>query len=305
MDENADKITAIDDVRENLIAIESLLKADNRDISVQSRVLNEQIETLQKIKIAQEQLRAQLQETQQKLEHAVRTRDEVISIVSHELRTPLNAFGLEFYTRRYYLEHGKMEEFAADKIARMIDFDDRQLSRLTRLMNDALDVSRIRNGQLSIRPTPVNLGDVVQSVIAQLALQCEAAGCSVEIIQRAPVVGHWDEFRLEQAVINVLLNALRHGAGKAIEMTVKEVGCGARLSIKDNGDGILPENQQRIFQQFAHSGENKRSKGLGVGLFITDQIVKAHNGRIHVCSMPGEGATFSILLPLKPSESCT
>lgn len=273
------------------------------DIHLQSVALNEQITALEKIKAEQEQIVAQLQDTQKKLEQAIRTRDDFISIVSHELRTPLNAFRLEFYTRRHYLDNGKMEEFTAEKIARMIDFDDRQLDRLLRLINDTLDVSRIRTGQLSIRPSRVNLADLVEKLVAQFSPQFEQAQCGVTLVKNTPVSGHWDEFRIEQAVINLLLNAMRHGAGKPIEIAVEAVESGARLSIRDYGEGIVPDHQDRIFQQFERAGENKRSKGLGLGLFITDQIVRAHGGRIYVCSNPGDGATFSVNLPLKPSES--
>ena len=273
------------------------------DIYLQNVALNDQIAALKQIKTEQEQLLGQLQDTQQKLEQAIRTRDDFISIVSHELRTPLNAFRLEFYTRRHYLENGKMEEFTAEKIARMIDFDDRQLDRLLRLINDTLDVSRIRTGQLSIRPSRVDLADVVEKLVAQFSPQLEQAQCSAKIVTCTPITGHWDEFRIEQAVINLLLNAMRHGAGKPIEISVEEIGSGARLSIRDYGEGVAPDHQQRIFQQFERAGDSKRSKGLGLGLFITDQIVRAHNGRMYVCSNPGDGATFSITLPLKPSET--
>ena len=260
--------------------------------------LNGQIAALEDAHAEQERLLVQLRETQQKLEHAVRTRDDFISIVSHELRTPLNVFRLEFYTRRHYLENGKMEEFTAEKIARMIDFDDRQLDRLLRLINDTLDISRIRMGQLSIRPSRVNLADLMEKLVAQFLPQFEQAQCSVNVVKNTPVVGCWDEFRIEQAAINLLLNAMRHGAGKSIEIAVEEVGCGARLSIRDYGDGVAADNQQRIFQPFERVGDTTRSKGLGLGLFIADQIVKAHHGRVYVCSQPGEGATFSLVLPL-------
>lgn len=275
------------------------------DIYRQNVALNEQITALKKAKTEQERLLTELRETQQKLEHAIRTRDDFISIVSHELRTPLNAFRLEFYTRRHYLENGKMEEFTAEKIARMIDFDDRQLDRLLRLINDTLDVSRIRTGQLSIRPSRVSLNELVDKLLTQFSPQLEQAQCSIRVNCHTPIVGYWDEFRIEQAAINILLNAMRHGAGKPIEIEAEAVPFGARLSIRDYGDGITPDNQDRIFQQFERAGENKRSKGLGLGLFITEQIINAHNGRLYVCSTPGEGSMFTMILPVNPGTAET
>lgn len=271
------------------------------EIHMQRGELNRQIAALEEARAEQEKLLSQLQKTQQQLEQAVRMRDDFMSIVSHELRTPLNIFKLEFYMRRTWLDEGQIDAFTPEKIARMLDTDERQLDRLLHLINDILDVSRIRTGQLSVRPTRIDLTELVEKVVERFSMQLAGAGCTAKINAQAGVVGYWDEFRLEQVLANLLLNAMRHGADKVIEIDVEEVGSNARFSVRDGGAGISPEDQSRIFHQFERGGGKRKGSGLGLGLFITDQIVRAHGGWICVGSMPGEGATFSVTLPRQRS----
>lgn len=269
------------------------------EMHLQRGVLCQQVAALQQAQAEQEKLLVQLQNTQQQLEQAVRMRDDFMSIVSHELRTPLNTFRLEFYLRRLSLESGDLDAFTPDKIARMIDTDERQLDRLLHLINDILDVSRIRTGQLSVRPTRIDLTELAGRMIEQLAPQLNMAGCKAQTYAPRAVIGYWDEFRVEQVIANLLLNAMRYGAGKAIDIEIEEVKIGVRVLVRDRGMGIAPDDQQRIFQQFERARSQRKGSGLGLGLFIADQIVKTHGGRIYVCSEPGAGATFSVILPLR------
>jgi signal transduction histidine kinase len=119
----------------------------------------------------------------------------------------------------------------------------------------------------------------------------------------APVEGAWDEFRIEQVLTNLLTNAMRYGAGKPIDVTVAQVGGDAHIGVRDHGIGIAPDDHERIFGQFERTeSSRKQAPGLGLGLYIAQQIVQAHGGRIRVDSAPGQGACFTVVLPCVSPE---
>ncbi len=247
-----------------------------------------------------EALVQQLQATQGELERAVRVRDDFMSMVSHELRTPLNTLFLETQVRKLHLERGNRAPFEADRLPAMIARDQRQIQNMVRLIDDMLDVSRLRSGSLSIQPQPCDLAALARRVLENLAQQAEAAGCAVTLDAPAPVGGVWDEFRIEQVLTNLMTNAMRYGPGKPIAVSIGQADGEARLTVRDHGIGVAPADHARIFGQFERTDmSRKQSAGLGLGLYITQQIVQAHGGRIAVDSQLGEGATFRVTLPLR------
>ena len=257
------------------------------------------VEALEHSRREQEVLLAQLQVTQVELEHAVRMRDDFMSIVSHEVRTPLNGLILETQLRKMHLARDNAAAFTLDKMKAMVERDERQIQSLIRLIEDMLDVSRIRTGKLSIRPSRFDLSVAVGNLLESFAAQVSAAQSSVNYRAGQPVIGQWDEFRIEQVVSNLLTNALRYGAKKPIDVSVYMQGDQAVIEVTDQGIGISEENQQRIFHQFERIAGSHVVTGLGLGLFISEQIVAAHNGQITVHSALGEGAMFRVCLPLE------
>ena len=264
----------------------------------QSKAMKQQVEALEQSRREQETLLAQLQLTQVELEHAVRMRDDFMSIVSHEVRTPLNGLILETQLRKMHLARDNAAAFTLDKMHAMVERDERQIQSLIRLIEDMLDVSRIRTGKLSIRPGEFDLAHAVGQLLENFAAQISAAQSSVNFTALQPVVGQWDEFRIEQVISNLLTNALRYGAKKPIDVSVYIEGEQAVVDVRDQGIGISEENQQRIFQQFERVSAKHAVAGLGLGLFISEQIVAAHGGKITVQSALGEGAVFRVSLPL-------
>lgn len=268
------------------------------DLYRQRKAMKLQVEALEQSRREQEALLSKLQQTQNELEHAVRMRDDFMSIVSHEVRTPLNGLILETQLRKLHLAKGNSAAFSMDKMQAMVERDERQIQSLIRLIEDMLDVSRIRTGKLSIRTSAFDLAELVGNLLESFSAQIAAAESSVTYTAEEPVIGVWDEFRIEQVVANLLTNALRYGARKPIEVRVYAVPGQARVEVRDQGIGISPENQRRIFQQFERVAANHAIHGLGLGLFISDQIVAAHGGEIVVESEEGNGSMFRVCLPV-------
>jgi signal transduction histidine kinase len=263
------------------------------------KALSMQLEVVEAARREQEALLAELRETQGELQKAVAMRDVFMSIASHELRTPLNGLILDVQLRRLRLEQGRVDAFTPDKLQEMVVRDERQIRSLSRLIDDMLDVSRIRTGKLSVRPEPGDLGVLAGNVVESLAAQFSNAGSHLDLHVDGPAPVMMDEFRIEQVLANLLTNALRYGGGKPVSVRVRVDGDRVRAEVRDQGLGISEADQQRVFEQFERVSGNSVAQGLGLGLFISEQIVQAHEGRIELSSHLGEGSCFSVVLPLR------
>jgi signal transduction histidine kinase len=270
------------------------------DLYQHRKALRHEMESLAAAHRKQEELVQQLQHTQRELERAVRMRDDFMSMVSHELRTPLNTLYLEAQLRQLHLSKGNLAIFAPDRLPAMIERDQRQIRNMVRLIDDMLDVTRMRRDALSIQTKPVDLAALARAVVENLRQQAEAAGSVITLEAPAELRGVWDEFRIEQVLTNLLTNALRYGGGKPVEMVVQQQADGtARVSVRDQGIGIAPEDHERIFEQFERTDHSrKHAAGLGLGLYITRKIVDLHGGHIGVESAAGQGSRFMVDLPL-------
>jgi signal transduction histidine kinase len=263
----------------------------------QRRETARQMEALERSRREQEVLLRELNATQQELQRSLRMRDEFMSLVAHELRTPLNTLFLETQMRALQLKRGTLPVFEPEQMGKMIRRDERQIKAMIRLIDDMLDVSRMKSGTLSIRPGRVELMTLLERVVSDLTLQASAAGCSISLAPHGPVTGWWDEFRIEQVIVNLLTNALRYGGGANVEVSVHDDDGKVRVEVRDHGRGIAPEDIERIFQPYERGARNGEPKGLGLGLYISRQLAASHGGELLVTSNPGEGAAFSLVLP--------
>jgi signal transduction histidine kinase len=263
----------------------------------QRREMRRQMEALERSRREQETLLRELNKTQEELQRSLRMRDDFMSLVAHELRTPLNTLVLETQMRSLQLKRGNVPAFDPEQMADMIKRDERQIKAMIRLIDDMLDVSRMKSGTLSIRPGKVELMGLLERVVNDLSLQAAAANTTLQLCVHAPVEGWWDEFRIEQVIVNLLTNALRYGGGGTVEVDVQEVGCHVRIDVRDHGKGIAPDYIDRIFEPYERGAKAGEPKGLGLGLYISRQLATSHGGELTVQSTPGQGATFSLLLP--------
>ena len=230
------------------------------------------------------------------LQRAVVHRDDFLSVASHELRTPLTSLKLEV-ANLARLAQRNQGVVPAPKLAEKLDKIDSQAERLHRLINALLDVSRIASDRLELEIDDVDLSQLAHEVVARFQDEAARAGCTLGILASAPVVGRWDRSRLEQVMTNMVTNALKYGSGKPVDVIVETVGSQARLAVRDQGVGIAPDDQQRIFDRFERASSTRSFGGIGLGLWIVREIVRAHEGEVRVESELGAGATFIVELP--------
>ncbi|WP_437727678.1 sensor histidine kinase [Sorangium sp. So ce861] len=226
-------------------------------------------------------------------EAAVRMRDDFVSIASHELYTPIAGLKLAV--------QGLMREATALPAGaqRLAGMAERQCRRLVRLIEDLLNVARIQAGKLELQLGDVDLRALSREVVEDFDVELKQAGSTVSWRADAPVVGMWDRARLEQVVTNLVLNAIKYGRGKPIEISVAAEGEMARLVVADHGIGIDASCVPYIFERFERGVSAQHYGGLGLGLYISRRIVDAHGGSIRVESEPGAGAAFIVDLPLR------
>jgi PAS domain S-box-containing protein len=223
---------------------------------------------------------------------AVKARDAFLSVAGHEIRTPLSALNITMYQLGRQVR-GLANEKAIDLAAR----SEKQVARLIRLADELLDVSRISSGSLHLDAEELDLGILARDVVERLEESARRAGCALTLRAPEGLIGFWDRIRLEQVLSNLLTNALKFGAGAPIEVVVSTRGETARMTVTDNGIGIHDEDRRRIFERFERAVSGETYPGMGLGLWITREIVEAHGGKIAVESRPGAGARFEVTLP--------
>ncbi len=180
-------------------------------------------------------------------------------------------------------------------------------SRLRRLVDQLLDVSRLTAGGLRLEPERVDLSKVVREIVGRVTEDGAGPG---PVVVRAPSrtsSGRWDHERVEQAIEKLVENALKYGQGKPVEIELRTEGGEVVLQVIDHGVGIDEEHQKRIFERFERAVATRDFGGLGLGLWIARRVVEASGGRIAVRSTPGKGSVFTVWLPIDPGgeESCT
>jgi PAS domain S-box-containing protein len=239
----------------------------------------------------------------QKAQQAISARDEFLSIASHELRTPLTPLQITFQRLLRDRSRERLDKVESERLRTMLTRSERQVHRLTALIDNLLDVSRISSGRLRLQRERLDLSEVVREVVSRFTEELSRAQCATELRIDASVVGDWDRLRVEQVVTNLLGNALKYGAGKPIEIHVGGSQDQAQLSVRDHGIGIEPGSIARIFDRFERAVSSRSYGGLGLGLYITRQIVEAHGGTIRVSSEIGSGSHFVVELPTEAADA--
>jgi len=234
----------------------------------------------------------------QEARNAIGVRDDFLSMAGHELRTPLTALQLQI------LSISKMagQPDSAEKVAGRAEKAARNVLRLSGLVNELLDISRISAGRLKLERGPMDLAEATREVLQRHADELSKNGCVLNFVSDGDMHGTWDRARVEQIAHNLLTNAIKYGKGKPIDVTLVREAQVVRLVVADHGIGISPEDQLRVFQRFERAVSSRHFGGLGLGLWIARQLVDAHGGTIRVASEKGLGATFEVVLPVLPPD---
>jgi len=255
--------------------------------------LRAELETMQRI---HEDAKRELAE----LREAVAARDSFIATAGHELRNPMSAILLNV-THTVFRAH-QAPETAAWLLERLASLD-RQTKNFVRRATTLLDVSRLTAGRLPLHREIVGLDGLVRDVAKDLAAEAHHAGCRVDLALDTEVLGHWDRTALEQIAGNLVSNAIKYGAGRPVEVSLRADAAVARLSVRDHGIGIAEADRERIFQRFERAVSSAERSGFGVGLWIARQLAVALGGDIEVESHPGVGSIFTATLPRGIHES--
>lgn len=238
-----------------------------------------------------------------KLQEAVQAREEFLSIASHELRTPLTPLKLQLQSISRLLARNNSAPGDNDRLGKSFHAIDNQVDRLTRLVDELLDTSRITVGRLVLERQPVEMCRIVEEVLERHAKEFRAAATVVTLHAPVLIIGYFDRLRMEQVVTNLVTNALKYAPGKPVLITIEKQGDRLVLTVKDQGPGISKADLERIFDRFEQVIGPGQQRGLGLGLFIVKQIVEAHGGTIRAESAIGHGATFIVEMPLNISSA--
>jgi len=216
-------------------------------------------------------------------------------MVSHELRTPLTSI-------KAYVDTLQRQDVQFDDETRssFISVISRETERMTRLINDILDLSRIEAGRLDLKPTFVDLPELIRRVVARIESQAAGHTLSLDLPdEMEPVLA--EPGKIEQVMLNLLGNALKYSPeGSSVEISVRRLKEKSMVSVTDHGIGIPKEQLSHVFDKYHRGGMALEGgiRGAGLGLFVTKSIVEAHGGRIWAESREGEGTTMIFTVPL-------
>lgn len=230
----------------------------------------------------------------------IKERDEFLSIASHELKTPLTSMFFKLHSMLNNVQNVSLANFSIPELLESLENAEKQINSLTTRINDLLNLSLITTGRMQLGKVDTDLVTITKQVAENFSESLTHDGYTLTIQAPSSVVGHWDSQRIEQAISNLLSNAIKYGQHKPIVITVTKEGSFGKFTIEDQGIGIAKKEQQCIFDRFKRAKESEGyKKGLGVGLYITQQIVHAHKGNISLKSSVGKGTCFTMRLPIR------
>ncbi len=248
------------------------------------------------------QMATNLQQQIGRLEEMSRLQRRFTSDVSHELRTPLTtvrmAADVLFAERESY----------PPEVARSAELLQRELDRFETLLTDLLEISRFDAGFAALESEPTDLVPVVRQAVERLAAVCARAGVTMRMnLPEAPVIAEVDTRRVDRILRNLLGNAVEHGSGKPVEITLAADEAAVAVTVRDHGVGLQPGEEKLVFNRFwrADQSRARQTGGTGLGLSISVEDAQLHGGWLEAWGMPGQGCQFRLTLPVRAGDQLT
>lgn len=245
-----------------------------------------------------------IEKLEKEISHAkedIALRDEFLSIASHELKTPLTTVVLHLQSTLHNIRNVSLSEFSVEHLLKVLQKMQNQTNRLSKMINDLLNISLITTHKMELELEDVDLSTLVQEIVDNFKIKdkYQREGSKISLNIKNGILGTWDKLRLEQALDNLISNALKYGNGKEVIVELEKQDSTAVIKVIDQGIGIKPSEIEKIFSLFKRGDVEKDYKGLGVGLYIASNIIALHGGKIDVKSKLNSGSTFTIYLPIK------
>lgn len=229
---------------------------------------------------------------------SIEAREDFISVASHELRTPITSLKMRVDLLSLMIEKGKFPKEVNDVLKPIVSELQPDVKNFTRLIEALLDISKVGDKGLTLFKEDCDITGIVKDEASKLKSIFDSNHTELIIDIQEGIKGSCDQTRIRQVINNLLTNALKFGNKKPVTLILKGDGLTLSLVVKDNGIGISEEDFHRIFKPFERAVSDQYFGGLGLGLYITERIVKSHGGKIEVTSKPGQGATFKVEIPL-------
>lgn len=295
-----EEVTTIENELRYYLSIKFPLFSDNGDITSVCGISTD-ITDRKRIEIEKEEIILQKQMALIEAEKSIAARDNFIAIASHELRTPITPLRIYIDILKEKLKDLPLDSSShLNTVVQAIQRSDQSLSRLTRLTEDLLNVSRIQSGQYMLEKSKFDILQLAQSIAERFLNERKMESSKIKVMsEHEKIIGFWDYSKIEQVFENLVSNALKYGLGQNIEIHFEKTTSIVRFTVRDYGIGIKSEEHDSIFERFGRASSIRNFEGLGLGLYIVKEIIQAHEGSIRVESQLNQGSSFIVELPLR------